>query len=373
MRANHIFCLFLFLIIALPLVAQKMTVESMVSTPMDQTANLAENMYQDLNGDYGGLVKVRLAAPNATFEGWVLKQTPRGAGEYWVFMAKGSTRLTVKVPDCLPLEVNFRDYKDCIIQSKHTYVMTITLPTKTPQPVNDELSSKASVVFEVNGVSFKMVRVEGGSFSMGATEEQGTDAYPNEKPAHKVTLPSFCIGETEVTESLWLAVMGNNSSFFSDSPDKPMVNVSWMECQKFIIKLNGLTGKSFRLPTEAEWEYAARGGNQSKHYKYSGSNNINDVAWHGGNSDGKTHAVKTKAPNELGIYDMSGNVWEWCEDLYDDYSPIPQTAPKGAITGTKYINRGGCWDVDSRNCRVTYRNSFTSSYRSYYIGLRLAL
>ena len=373
---------FLFIIFALiftqPITAQKMKVESMELVRDDLTANLSENLHKDLNGDYGGLVKVYLAVQNAVFEGVVLEQKLHSPSEYWVFMAKGSNRLKVTVPGYLPLEVNFRDYENCIIKSKLTYVLTITLPPN-PSPIIDDpdpivnTTSKTKETFTVNDVSFTMVRVVGGTFAMGATEEQGNDAYTNEKPTHKVTISTFSIGETEVTEALWVAVMGSNTSFFKDSPDKPMVNVSWMECQEFIKKLNSITGKSFRLPTEAEWEYAARGGNKSRHYKYSGGNNPNEVAWLDSNSGGNTHPVKTKSPNELGIYDMSGNVWEWCMDLYDDYSSSPQTNPTGASTGTKHINRGGSWDNNARNCRVSYRSSFSPAYRSYFIGLRLAL
>ena len=153
---------------------------------------------------------------------------------------------------------------------------------------------------------------------MGATSEQGEDADSDEKPAHQVTLSDYYIGETEVTQALWKAVMGTNPSNFKGDSN-PVEKVSWNDCQEFIRKLNSLTGRTFRLPTEAEWECAARGGNQSKGYKYSGSNKIKDVAWYDGNSKDKTHAVKTKPSNELGLYDMSGNVNEWCWDLYGAY------------------------------------------------------
>ena len=163
--------------------------------------------------------------------------------------------------------------------------------------------------FTVNGVSFEMVRVEGGTFRMGATSEQEADDWDREKPVHSVTLSSYYIGKTEVTQALWKAVMGSNPSYFK-SDNQPVENVSWNDCHEFIRKLNALTGQNFRLPTEAEWEFACRGGNNSRGYKYSGSNNLGSVAWYDGNSGNKTHPVGTKAPNELGIYDMSGNVWE---------------------------------------------------------------
>ena len=158
-----------------------------------------------------------------------------------------------------------------------------------------------SKTYTVNGVSFTMIGVEGGTFTMGATSEQGSDAYDDEKPTHQVTLNSYYIGETEVTQALWQAVMGSNPSYFTGNLQRPVEEVSWGDCQTFIKRLNKLTGENFRLPTEAEWEYAARGGKESKGYKYSGSNTIGDVAWYGDNSSSKTHAVKTKQPNELGI------------------------------------------------------------------------
>ncbi len=278
----------------------------------------------------------------------------------------------------------------------------------------------------VKGVSFKMIRVQGGTFTMGATSEQGSDAYDWEKPAHKVTLSTYYIGETEVTQELWKAVMGSNPSEFkpketnaarcsydafvadvqrlnakkpgsmhvptrqewdaamvttSGSLKRPVENVSWEDCQEFIRRLNELTGKKFRLPTEAEWEFAARGGTKSAGYKYSGSNDINTVAWYTVNAYDKgksspdygTHVVKTKKPNELGIYDMSGNVYEWCSDWYGDYTDAAQTNPKGASSGSDRVFRGGSWRGSARNCRSSYRYNDTPDDRGYYLGLRLVL
>ncbi len=171
--------------------------------------------------------------------------------------------------------------------------------------------------FEVNGVKFKMIAVEGGSFMMGATPGQGTDVRENEKPAHKVTVDDFLIGETEVTQELWFAVMESNPSHFKWlDGDHPVENVSWNDVQDFVKKLNEITGQQFRLPFEAEWEYAARGGKKSTDKKYAGSDDIDEVAWNKDNAGGTTHAVASKKANELGIYDMSGNVWEWCEDWF---------------------------------------------------------
>ena len=189
-----------------------------------------------------------------------------------------------------------------------------------------------------------------------------------------MTLSSFAIGQTEVTQELWQAVMGSNPSNFKGAK-LPVECVSWNDCQTFIEKLNQLTGKKFRLPTEAEWEYAARGGKNSKGYKYAGSNTIDDVAWYTNNSGSQTHEVATKSPNELGLYDMSGNVWEWCQDWYGSsyYSNSPQTNPTGPSSGSSRVLRGGSWDLYARYCRVSIRGISSPGNRIYYYGLRLAM
>ena len=226
----------------------------------------------------------------------------------------------------------------------------------------------------VNGFEFNMIKVVGGTFQMGATSEQGSDAGNNEFPVHQVTLSDYYIGETEVTQELWLAVMGSNPSYYSDSVKRPVEEVTWNDSQQFIIKLNELTGKQFRLPTEAEWEYAARGGNQSNGYKYSGSDDINVVGWYSENSSIKTHEVGTKAPNELGIYDMSGNVWEMCQDWYDYYTDSAQTNPSGPSSGSRHVLRGGSSHNTAKFSRVSYRQSVSSSgSTSYVVGFRIAL
>ena len=225
----------------------------------------------------------------------------------------------------------------------------------------------------VNGVSFTMIAVEGGTFQMGATSEQGSVADNDEKPVHSVTLSDYYIGETEVTQELWQAVMGSNPSYHRGNPQRPVERVSWNDCQEFIKKLNQLTGKNFRLPTEAEWEYAARGGNKSKGYKYSGGNTIGNVAWYIDNSSSQTHDVKTKSANELGIYDMSGNVWEWCQDWYGDYSSSLQTNPTGPLSGSNRVNRGGSWYNYAGSCRVSIRHSSDPDIGNGILGLRLVL
>ena len=237
--------------------------------------------------------------------------------------------------------------------------------------------------FTVNGVSFTMKYVEGGTFTMGATAEQGSDAYSDEYPTHQVTLSDYYIGETEVTQALWQAVMGNNPSYFSGNLNRPVDHVFWYDCQEFILKLNNLTGKQFRLPTEAEWEFAARGGNKSKGYKYAGSNTISDVAWYCDNSyavgssspDYGTHTVATKAPNELGIYDMSGNVREWCQDWYGSYSYDAQSNPLGPILNSysNRVYRGGGYGDNAEHCRISKRGSMSDGTTSADWGMRLVL
>ncbi len=257
---------------------------------------------------------------------------------------------------------------------KRTLAVTQNGVTPTPTPASQDRS------FTVGGVTFKMIAVEGGTFTMGATSEQGGDAWDDEKPTHSVTLSSYSIGETEVTQALWQAVMGSNPSYFSGS-QKPVEQVSWDDCQDFIRRLNSLTGENFRLPTEAEWEFAARGGNSSRGYKYAGSNTIGNVAWYYDNSydlgsgspDYGTHTVATKSPNELGLYDMSGNVIEWCQDRYGSYSSSSQTNPTGSSSGSLRVSRGGGWDYYARDCRVSHRSSDAPGSGSNYLGLRLAL
>lgn len=261
-------------------------------------------------------------------------------------------------------------------------------PVAQPQPVSSMASSSTSgassnmvgsstsgsvITIPVkDGISIEMVKVEAGSFNMGATPEmQNPDE--DEKPVHRVTLTNnYYIGKYEVTQALWKTVMGNKSSRFKGD-NLPVEKVSWNNCQKFISKLNKLTGKSFCLPTEAEWEFAARGGKKSRGYQYSGSNTLGDVAWYEGNSGSKTHAVGTKQPNELGIYDMTGNVYEWCQDWYGSYSSSPQTNPIGAVSGSCRVYRGGCWVSSARNCRTSYRGRRTPDFRYGFLGLRLVL
>ena len=235
-----------------------------------------------------------------------------------------------------------------------------------------KVKAEGAMSFTVNGVTFKMICVQGGTFTMGCTSEQGSDCDNKEEPSHSVTLGDFYMGETEVTQALWKAVMGNNPSNFNGD-DRPVESVSWNDCQKFIRKLNQLTGKTFRLPTEAEWEYAARGGNKSQHYKYAGSNTLGNVAWYTDNSGNSTHPVKGKQANELGLYDMSGNVWEWCSDWYGSNNSSSQTNPQGPSSGSNRVLRGGSWYRSAGYCRVSRRFSNGPGYRHDHYGFRLSL
>ena len=223
-----------------------------------------------------------------------------------------------------------------------------------------------------NGITIDMVKVDAGSFMMGATSEM-QNPYGDETPIHQVILTNdYYMGKYEVTQALWQAVMGNNPSRFKGD-NLPVESVSWKDCQKFISKLNKKTGRKFRLPTEAEWEYAARGGKKSRGYQYSGSSNISDVAWYDGNSGRKTRPVGTKQANELGIYDMSGNVYEWCQDWYGSYVSSPQTNPTGAVCGSRRVYRGGSWGSNARYCRVSSRYCSAPELCDTARGLRLAL
>ena len=221
-----------------------------------------------------------------------------------------------------------------------------------------------------------MIWIDGGTFNMGATEEQGPQFSSDELPVHSVMLDGFYMGETEVTQDLWLAVMGENPSLYKGG-NRPVENVSWEDCQKFIIELNQLTNMSFRLPTEAEWEYAARGGSLSEGFTFAGSNNIDDVAWYFSNSySTKHHDVASKTPNELGLYDMTGNVYEWCHDYYGQYTSDEQINPVGPETGDYHVHRGDCWLGQKWHCHVSSRNhvdSLNKSLTNGTIGMRLSM
>ena len=245
-----------------------------------------------------------------------------------------------------------------------------------------------NLTFTVNGVSFEMIFVKSGMFLMGCTGEQ-SNCSSDEKPSHSVSLSSYYIGKFTVTQKLWRAVMGttirqqrnlaNSNSLYGEGDDYPMYYINYIECEEFCANLNKLLssqlpeGYKFCLPTEAQWEYAARGGKNSKGYKYSGSDYINDVAWYDGNSGEKTHEVGMKNKNELGIFDMSGNVWEWCHDWKGDYSISSKSNPKGSSYSSYRVLRGGSWRLNARLCCVYSRAGDIPGFRSYACGFRLAL
>lgn len=246
-------------------------------------------------------------------------------------------------------------------------------------------SNGDDLTFTINGVQFTMIRVEGGTFTMGATAEQGDDVFYWENPAHSVTLSTYYMGETEVTQALWFAVTGKLFRTYNErntiiDDECPVYSINWDDCNKFIKKLNDmlssqLGGMRFAIPTEAQWEYAARGGNKSQGYKYSGSNNLSEVACYDGNASRTTplSLVKTKLPNELGLYDMSGNVCEWCQDCFGLYSSGAQTNPRGNASGSSRITRGGSCYSNRADCRVSSRDYAKSSSRYVSLGLRICL
>ncbi len=259
--------------------------------------------------------------------------------------------------------------------SSSTKPSTPSQPSQSTPSVSSEtitVNGERALKFSIGDVIFTMVAVQGGKFQMGATKEQKKEANGNENPSHRVTLSDYYIGQTEVTQALWQTVMGTNPSW-SKGSNLPVEDMSWDDCQTFITKLNQLTGRCFRLPTEAEWEYAARGGSKSRGYKYSGSNDIGSVAWYDGNSGSKTHPVAQKQANELGLYDMSGNVREWCQDWYDYYDSSAQTNPQGPSSASDRVCRGGCWGDFAGRCRVSIRFNWIPGGSLNHLGLRLAM
>lgn len=330
---------------------------------------------------------ITLAPPTPIYGSLDINSSPADAQVWLDGKQVGTTPLFLS--ECLvgehEIKVTKQGFRDCI--------KNITIAegqTETAMATLEEGYSTDNRTFTVNGVSFEMVFVEGGTFQMGATSEQGSESDDDEKPVHNVTLSDFCIGKTEVTQALWQAVMGKNPSKFKGD-DRPVEKVSWYDCQNFVEKLNAMTGANFRLPTEAEWEYAARGGKQNKGYKYSGSDNLGSVAWYEANSSNKTNPVATKQPNELGLYDMSGNVLEWCLDSYDGvyYYNSPQVNPQGPDSGCndytdelkKYgirirnfrVLRGGSWCDGPGDCRVSCRTFDGPGRHVKLFGLRLLL
>jgi formylglycine-generating enzyme required for sulfatase activity len=237
---------------------------------------------------------------------------------------------------------------------------------------SNQESSDQSLPQPIIELMHDMVRIEGGVFTMGGTREQGEEAFDDEKPSHKVAVSSFYMAKYPITQEQWEAVMGSNPSHFKGEK-LPVDSVSWYDCLEFIKKLSEVTGKHFRLPTEAEWEFAARGGKKGKRYKYSGGNILNQVGWYNENSNGTSHQVGLKSPNELGLYDMSGNIWEWVQDWKGEYTECEQENPTGPEVGMEKVCRGGGWNREIDRARVSYRGDDQPDFRYCSLGLRVAL
>ena len=250
-------------------------------------------------------------------------------------------------------------------------LLLLSLAAKKRQPVPDSLQT---LTFEVNGVPIRMQRVEGGSFVMGATPDQHDPDTYTDKPAHLVFLSPYYMATTEVTNRLWRAVMSEKEMLeLSGYPEHPVSFVSWHEAQRFVRRLDSITGMPFRLPTEAEWEFAARGGAKSKHYRFAGGDISDSIGWLYSVAGNWTHPVAHKQPNELGLYDMTGNVAEWCQDLYGPYQLTTAPDPCGADTGSFRIVRGGSYDEAKANCHLSVRRWYEPETSVGYIGLRVAL
>lgn len=409
--------------------AQELKVKQFSANPTDNAA--VKYLVNDANGQPCALILVGLAVSGATFEGDIVKVEQKDGGEYWVYMIEGANWIEVKTKDYLPLRYDFTDENGSTVDvvAKTTYVMQIEKPliadngpkgtvtitsnvrnadvyvdgvklsSVTPfdyvggegthivelkaQGYNDEkttidvklnrkqsrnVTMKAAGSFSLNGISYEMVKVPGGKFWMGSKKEDNKySTFNYEKPAHQVTLRDYSIGKTEVTQALWQEVMGSNPSM-NQGPELPVENVSWDDCQEFISKLNERCGTHFRLPTEAEWEYAAVARASDNAFDYSGSDKLSDVA-HTGSS---TTAPCSKRPNALGIYDMSGNVAEWCSDWLGKYTSAAAVNPSGPAKGVQKIVRGGSFKDDEWNQRNTYRGHFRPGEASKFVGLRLA-
>ena len=404
---RRILFLLLSLLLSFGASVQKLTVESFTLAATDISAQTQQR--KDLNDEPCALVKVQFVGDILDVEGNVIQPLAKKGNETWVYLTHGSRQMQVTAKNYLPLMIKFADYGVASVEKNRTYVLVLsqvgtssnqadvsstnsTSPTPRPTSPSTPASNDVITIPVKDGISIEMIKVEAGSFMMGATSEM-KDPYDNERPVHQVTLTNdYYIGKYEVTQALWQAVMGNNPSHFqrnslsakTDSlwqalmgckfyvKNYPVETVSWNDCQEFISKLNSLTGRKFRLPTEAEWEYAARGGKKSKGYQYSGSSKVYDVAWY---NTYEIHPVGLKQANELGIYDMTGNVSEWCQDWYGPYSSSSQTNPTGASSGSQRVYRGGSRYDKARNCRLSCRfgSSQDNSYRSDILGFRLAL
>lgn len=362
--------------------AQELRIKSFESLPTDLTARRQPR--QDLNGRQCALLKVRVTDDIVSCEGSIGDAVNEGM-EKLVYVTPAAPHIVMKFKKHYPLRVVFADYGERTLSGGSTYVLTIADESASTKAASNtgrrELSADGISDPVLANIVRNMVRVDGGTFIMGSDNRKATDDVKNQ---HSVTLSDFYICKYEVTQEEWQAVMGRNPSAhnFVDVTSYPVDNVSWDDCQEFISKLNALTGMTFRLPTEAEWEYAARGGNKSKGYDYAGSAKIDDVAWYWSKSaaiksavsgNAYSHPVGGKQPNELGLYDMSGNAYEWCADWWEPYGLRAQTNPKGPAEGTWRCKRGGSWDSVKGDCYVWSRGYEYPHGRMNYLGLRLAM
>ena len=378
---NRVILMFAFLLCASIGSAQKLGIESFEYLTKDLIARTKPR--NDINGKPCAVIRVGIALKDVVFDGNIIGDAVYNTGEYIVYITDGSRKLTIRHENYLPLTISFADFDIDKVKSSCTYRLTIL--TGGNAVAKDKSGPNTPIPITVNDVTFNMIKVDGGTFFMGATSDVTdewdelsvisgmTGQWDNEKPKHQVTLSSYYMAETEVTQALWKTVMGNNPSWFIG--DKfPVEQVSWEECQEFISKLNEATNRTFRLPTEAEWEFAARGGNKSGHTTFSGSNSIDDVAWYWQNCGLKTCPVKTKKANELGIFDMTGNVKEWCQDWYGSYDSNAQTNPTGPSNGDLRVCRGGSYKDEEEDCRLSYRiGKDPSRDRDNSTGFRLVL
>lgn len=268
------------------------------------------------------------------------------------------------------------------IQNTHSYNTTSSNDTQTGYASQPAPAANQDFTETAWGVNMKMIWVEGGDFLMGCTSEQGGDCNSDEQNVRRVTVDGFYIGMLEVTQSQWEKVVGTSiyqqkskaggNNTYGVGPDYPMYYVSWHEAMEFCRLLSNKTGRTYTLPTEAQWEYAARGGNKNEGTKYAGSNMIDAVAWYDSNSANTAHIVGSKRANALGIYDMSGNVWEWCKDWNaDSYVSYDTNNPVGPSSGSSRVFRGGGWDLSASRCRVASRDGYSPGNLSFSLGFRV--
>lgn len=394
MSMRRIFLLVMLLLLkAFSVLAQKLIPEFELASS-DLTAQLQPR--KDTNDKNCALVKVQFVGEVLDVEGNVVSPLGKHNNEVWVYMPQNSRQIKVITKNFLPIMVTFADFGVEKLEGNRTYVLVLNQNGNTVRPTEPiaqstvqqkpttRLSSGTSgstITIPVkDGISIEMVKVEAGTFVMGATREgmRYEKMDKKELPAHKVSLTKeYFIGKFEVTQLLWNTIMENNPS--KNKGEKlPVEQVSWNDCQIFIAKLNRITGRKFRLPTEAEWEYAARGGYKSKGYLYSGSDIAEDVAWYNAVSgrrigSGHSHKVGAKHANELGLFDMSANVYEWCQDFWVEYNNQEQIDPVGPQKGINHVYRGGSWYTDVYKCYPSWRDYGNPDLRRDDLGFRLAL